>query len=309
MQPVELSWVDRLVHRLTRPPYHDEIGHKGWFEPISRAPPHVVRQLSLTIEGWPRWRRPLRIAFLSDFHCGSHAQDVARLLALVTEAATWQADLVLFGGDFVNMQPFGGGRIAPHTIAAILSKLHSPLGAYAVLGNHDYYYGPGDVSEALRGHGIAVLSDGQRALEFEGEPFNLLGIPDAHNVRASAKAALTARQPNYPTIVLAHDPVWFAHLPAGPHLMLAGHTHGGQICVAGRAFYNSSRAPLRWSYGLIQEDGRRMYVTSGIGTSGVPLRVGIPPEIVLLELSGGRPTSGCGYSTGSGSSATSNVNP
>ena len=93
--------------------------------------------------------------------------------------------------------------------------------------------------------------------------------------------------------VLAHDPIWFAHVPEGPHLTLAGHTHGGQIRLPGiGALITASRAPRSWAYGLVEKDGRLLYVTSGIGTSGLPIRIGAPPEIVLLEISapaGGAP--------------------
>ena len=90
-----------------------------------------------------------------------------------------------------------------------------------------------------------------------------------------------------PTIALAHDPVWFAHLPAGPHFMLAGHTHGGQIRLPGIGVVrNATKAPLRWSYGLVRERGQYLYVTSGIGTSGIPVRWGVPPEFVVLDVNG-----------------------
>ncbi len=280
------NWKDVLLRALAGVPFQDETGNKGWFASISRAHPHQTRRLSLRIDGWPRWPRPMRIAFLSDFHCGSHADDVSRLRGLVAEAAAYRPDLVLLGGDFINMQPFGGGRIPPRTVAAILGELHTPLGAFAVLGNHDYSYGAGDVVDALRDHDIAALDDERRTLQFEGERFDLIGVPDAHSVREPARVLLSAQAGGRPAIVLAHDPCWFEALPAGPHLMLAGHTHGGQVRIAGRAVINSSRAPLRWSHGLIEEGGRRMYVTSGIGTSAIPLRVGIAPEIVLLDIAG-----------------------
>jgi predicted MPP superfamily phosphohydrolase len=87
--------------------------------------------------------------------------------------------------------------------------------------------------------------------------------------------------------VLAHDPFWFAHLPAGPYLMLAGHTHGGQIRfpVVG-ALRNGSRAPMRWSHGHIEEGGRHLYVSAGLGTSGIPLRIGMPPEYAIVDVAG-----------------------
>jgi predicted MPP superfamily phosphohydrolase len=194
----------QLTRAITRPPFRDKLGHKGWLKQISRAQRHFVRRLHLEIVGWSR---PLRIAFLSDFHTGSHSDDVVRLNTIVDEAKSVTPDLVLFGGDYVNMQLFGGGRVPPRTIAA--------------------------------------------------------------------------------TIVLAHDPVWFAHLPAGPHFMLAGHTHGGQIRLPGVGIVrNATRAPLRGSHGLIEEKGQYLYVTSGIGTSGVPVRWGVPPEFAVLDVIG-----------------------
>ena len=94
----------RLIRAITRPPFRNDLGHKGWFNRISRAQPHVVRHLHLKIAGWPRWPRPMRIAFLSDFHTGSHAGDIARLTAIVAEASRLVPDVVLFGGDYINMQ-------------------------------------------------------------------------------------------------------------------------------------------------------------------------------------------------------------
>jgi predicted MPP superfamily phosphohydrolase len=279
-----LTPLGRLMRAVLRRPYRDEEGRKGWFERISRAQPHRASRLDLAVPGWPRTSRPLRIAFLSDFHAGSHAGDVARLAAIVAEAQTFKPDLALHGGDFVNMQPFGGGRLAPHVIAAILARLDAPLGRFAVLGNHDYTYGADEVAAALQDHGITVLHDEQRILRHDGHEIALAGLPDARELRPAGRTLL--RQLAHPTIVLAHDPFWFAHVPAGPHLTLAGHTHGGQFRLPWiGAFTNASDAPLRWSLGHIVEDGRQLFVTSGIGTSGIPLRIGVPPEFVVVDVS------------------------
>src|SRR5215469_15670451 len=91
----------RLIRTLARPPFRDELGRKRWFERFARAQPHFVHSLRLKIDGWPHWSRPLRVIFLSDFHTGSHSDDVARLQGIATEARTFGPDLVLFGGDFV----------------------------------------------------------------------------------------------------------------------------------------------------------------------------------------------------------------
>ncbi len=277
----------RLIRAFTRPPFRDELGRKGRFERIARACPHVIRKLRLVIDGWPRWSRPLRVVFLSDFHTGSHSDDVARLGGIVAEARAFNPDLVLLGGDFVNMQLFGAGRVPPGVTAAILAQLDARHGQFAVLGNHDYLYGAQEIADALRRHAITVLDDESRNVNFENHSIDLVGIPNARVESARSKQLLAGLVPERPTIVLTHDPVWFAKVPPGPHLTLAGHTHGGQIKLPGVGILkNSSRAPLRWTHGLVMERGQYLYVTSGIGTSGVPLRWRVPPEFVVLDVTG-----------------------
>jgi predicted MPP superfamily phosphohydrolase len=196
-------------------------------------------------------------------------------------------DVALFGGDYVNMQLFGGGRVPPRAIARILSRIKAPLGLFAVLGNHDYVYDQHAVTDALLDSGITVLEHDGRTVQFQGHSTQIVGIPDAHIARPEAYSLLADLSPDQPTIVLAHDPVWFGHLPAGPHLMLAGHTHGGQIRLPGIGIIRkSTKAPRRWCHGLVKERGQYLYVTSGIGTSGVPVRGGVPPEFAVLDLMG-----------------------
>jgi predicted MPP superfamily phosphohydrolase len=279
-----------FIRTFLRPPFADEAGRK----PLARlfgAQAHVVRKLSLEIPGWPRTSRPLRIALLADFHTGCHADDLARLTSIVAEAASYRPDLVLYGGDFMNMMAFGGGRVPPRLIGEILAMLEAPLGRFAILGNHDYDYGPEEVAAALRASHIAVLEDARHELTFEGAALDLVGIPGARDHRAAAEQLLKGIAERGPTLVLAHDPYWFNYLPPGPHLMLAGHTHGGQVCLPGLGpLINMSKAPLRWSHGLIVEDGRHMYVTSGLGCSGLPLRMGIAPEWAVVEVTGRDPS-------------------
>lgn len=280
------GWILRAI---TRPPFRDAEGRKGWFERLSHAQPHVIRHLHLQIEGWPFWARPLRVAYLSDFHVGSHAGDVERMQRIIAEAKTFAPDLALFGGDYVNLQPFGGGRVPPETIAAILAGLQAPAGSFAVLGNHDIKYGADDVADALRAAGIVVLNDEMANVFHDGAGIALVGIPDGEVKRPEAASMLDAL-PSVPMIVLAHDPVWFAKLRPGPYIMLAGHTHGGQVRLPWiGVLANASDAPLRWTYGHVVEGGRQLYVTSGLGTSTAPIRIGVPPEWVLLELNGRRP--------------------
>ena len=276
----------RWSRATVRLPFSDEGGHKGWFERFSRAQALVIRKIGVKVAGWPAGSRSLRVAFLSDFHTGSHSRDIARLRTIVARASDLRPDLVLYGGDYVNMQLFGGGRVPPRIVAPILAELRGAVGRFAILGNHDYSYGAKEVLGAFRESGIEVLTNERRAISFEGQTIQVVGIPNAR-VMPSASHNVLASPGATPTIVLAHDPIWFTHVPQGPYLTLAGHTHGGQIRLPRvGALVTASRAPKTWAYGLVYEDGRLLYVTSGIGTSGVPVRIGAPPEIALLEISG-----------------------
>lgn len=276
----------KLTRAITRPPFTDQDGKKGWFTCISRAKRHLVRHLRLELDHWPNWTRPIRLAFLSDFHTGSHADDVLRLRSIINEVNAFQPDLALFGGDYVNLQLFGGGRVPPKTIAAELSRLTTSLGRFAVLGNHDYVYDKHAVMNALIDREVVVLDHARQTVLFCDTSIDIVGVPDG-DVQRPAGYALLRSLPYVPAIVLVHDPVWFADLPPGPFLMLAGHTHGGQIKVPGLGILrNGSNAPLRWSYGLVRDSGRCLYVTSGIGTSAIPLRWRVPPEFVVVDVVG-----------------------
>lgn len=278
---------ERLARAVIRRPYRDVQGDKGWFSPFARAQRHRTVRMDIAVEGWPTFAKPMRIAFLSDFHTGSHTDDVARLTAIVEEAAAFTPDLVLFGGDYMNMHLAGGGRVPPHVIAAMLARLDGVLGRVAILGNHDYIYGEEDVAAALRARGITVLDHERRSVTFDGHAIDIVGVPDAHVVRQEAKELVAGLRPERPSIVLAHDPAWFADVPAGPFLTLSGHTHGGQVKLPGIGILkNSSVAPLHWSHGLIVEEGRTLYVSAGLGTSILPLRIGVPPEFAILDVNG-----------------------
>ena len=141
-----------------------------------------------------------------------------------------------------------------------------------------------EVADALRAHAITVLDDESRSVKVKNHSIDLVGIPNARVESARSKQLLAGLAPERPSIVLTHDPMWFANVPRGT---LAGHTHGGQISLPGVGLLkNASKAPLRGTHGLIRERGQYLYVTSGIGTSGVPLRWRVPPEFVVLDVIG-----------------------
>ena len=268
-------------------PFADPIGAKGFWTAVTRAPSHRIRQISITLPTWPVFEAPLRVLFVSDLHLGSHAGDIARLRGILDEARELKPDLACFGGDYMNMMFFGGGRIGPETIAAILGQVEAPLGRFAILGNHDEDYGAAHVETALTNAGITVLCDKVGNVTHEASRVHIAGFSYGSAQSDQIHARIPASEP---AILLAHDPAEFLRVPRDrPSLMLCGHTHGGQIWLPLLGpLVNMSRVPLRWSYGHVVDNQRQLYVTSGIGTSGVPLRYGIPPEIALLEVGGTR---------------------
>ena len=271
--------------RFVRTPFTDPEGRKGIFEHVTRAPAHRVTHVEMRVPGWPATPRPLRVAFLSDFHTGSHAHDVQRFADIVVETNRLRPDLVCLGGDYVNRMAYFGGRVPPETTAAILAGLAAPLGIFAVLGNHDWKYDGEGVRAALEAVNIRVLENGAVPIRFDGATIYVAGVADAITRIPAVRDTLAGLPPDAPALVLAHDPVSFADLPPGPYVMLSGHTHGGQFQLPFIGpVVNMSEAPLEWTYGSVEAEGRRLYVTSGLGTSALPLRVGIPPEIVRLEI-------------------------
>jgi len=275
-QGLQRAAVRRLV-------FEDHGGEKTFLARRTFAGPHVLDQVDVAIDGWPKGA-PLRIAVLADLHLGSHAGDVPRLVGIVEEVNALAPDLVLMPGDFLNVMPFGGGHIPPERVAALLAPLSAPLCVHAVLGNHDHDFGAGRVEASLSAHGIEVHENRRRELRHHGAAIDLVGLTDARG-GAPDLSLLAGLSPQRPALVLTHDPVLFRRMPAGPHLMICGHTHGGQIRLPLIGVVtNASEAPLRWTSGLVEERGARLYVSAGLGTTGLPLRIGVPPEIGLLTV-------------------------
>jgi predicted MPP superfamily phosphohydrolase len=192
-------------------------------------------------------------------------------------------DLVALLGDYVDHEVALAEPVAPEAVADRLAALDAPLGTVAVLGNHDWHEGAKRIAGALRHAGIPLLDND--AIELERGVW-VAGLADAGTRVARIGEALAAVPEGAPCILLSHNPDVFPRVPARVALTLAGHTHGAQLNVPllrGRMV--PSRFGLRYAGGLVEEDGRRMYVSRGIGTSGLPVRLGASPEIAVIELS------------------------
>jgi uncharacterized protein len=245
----------------------------------ARALP-IVRRAEVGLPDWPPGQPPVTVALVSDLHVGNAATDPARLARVVAEIDDLHPDLVLIAGDFLpGRRPLPPDRVA--RLLAPLAGLHTRLGVAAVLGNHDYWTEPGIVRTVLQRNGVTVLSN----QAVERGPLAVGGIDDPVTGHARARSVAEAlRALPGARILVAHSPEIVDELPRDPALLLAGHTHCGQM-----------RLPLidpegpRWRYrryecGVVHDPGRTTIVTAGVGTSVVPLRVGAPPDLWLATL-------------------------
>lgn len=241
----------------------------------------------------------LRIAALADFHFCDPWMSIEHTRHIVETTNALRPDAVVLLGDY---EPGRGmsrlsRHIPRHKWAEALAGLKAPFGVHAVLGNHDWWSDPAAMrrraepaaERALVEAGIAVHNNRAVRLVKDGRPFWIAGLADqwAFSHRAGLDdlpGTLAQVTDKAPLILLAHEPDIFPKVPERVSLTLAGHTHGGQVRVPGWQERIPSRYGARFAYGHIVERGRHLVVSGGLGCSRVPVRFGVPPEIVLVEL-------------------------
>lgn len=221
----------------------------------------------------------LRIVFASDLHIGK--KDIKRLKRIVETIQKQQADLILLGGDYLNGHS-EQSTMQPERIAAELGKLNAPYGIFGVLGNHDWYINGAKTKEALQEAGITVLENQNQILNYKNRQLTIAGVADKSTRIADSAAAL--KKAPFPRILLTHTPDVFPEIKDNVDLVLAGHTHGGQVKVPffGAVFVPSAYG-RRYAEGLFSENGLKMIVSKGLGTSQLPIRFNCKPEIVVIE--------------------------
>jgi hypothetical protein len=246
-----------------------------------------VHELELVLPRWPEDSSALTVALLSDLHVGSPYYDVEKLEAVVERVNGRGPDLVLLAGDYVIGGVLGGEFTTPEDVAAGLEGLDAPLGVYAVLGNHDWWFDGSRIRRAFEREGVRVLDNESLHIQREGFDFWLIGLGDLWESRPDVDLLLEGIPAGAPAIAFTHNPDVFPEIPPRVSLTLAGHTHGGQVRfpLLGTPVV-PSRYGERFVRGHIVEDGRHLYVTSGLGTSILPVRFRVPPEVVILRIVG-----------------------
>ena len=268
-----------------------------------------VRHYRPALPAWPAGLR-LRVGVIADLHAGGPHMLPRRVEGIVEAVEGLRPDLVVFLGDLNASHRFLTERVPPARSAAILARLRPPLGLHAVLGNHDWWDDPAafraghrrqrpETERALCAAGIPVLENGAVRMRHGGREFWLAGLGSmwAFGGRMGRwrgvddlPATLAAAEGDSPMILLSHEPDIFPRVPGRVALTLSGHTHGGQVRLPGVPLRVPSNHGDRYAYGHIVEEGRHLIVSAGLGTSGYPMRFGVPPEIVVVEL--GQPEAG-----------------
>ena len=259
----------------------------------------VIKEQKMIVENWNKSFDGLKIVAVSDIHGGSNGVTEEKIREIVLKINEQNADLVVFLGDYVS-ENFNrvGLKMPMETVAANLKGIRAKYGVFAVLGNHDGFFDDARVYTSLESSGIRVLENQLAVIEKDGQKLRVIGLKDHQKMQNwkkfsdEAKAVLNATENQGDVIVLEHSP---DILPAitgelaisnNLKLMLAGHTHGGQIWlpVLGSPLIPSTYGQ-KYAFGHIKDRGLDLFVTTGIGTSVFPLRFMMPPEIAVLEIS------------------------
>ena len=232
-----------------------------------------VTQATLPVAGLPAALEGLRIALLTDIHHSAlvGAEDIQNAVEL---ALAQRPDLIVLGGDYVTF----GDRAFVSPVAELLAPLHAPHGVFAILGNHD---DDKEMPAALARNRFTVLKDQRTRLTLRGEALELAGI--RFWTRRPADLARVLRNARDTVVLLAHDPRRLTeaselNIPA----VLSGHTHGGQVVLPGIGALAKTRFPILEGVG--GRESTSIFVSRGIGTVYVPVRINCPPEVALVTL-------------------------
>jgi predicted MPP superfamily phosphohydrolase len=277
-------------------------GYAFAFEPLARL---NVTRYALAPPGWTPGLK-LRIVALADLHACEPWMSARRIASICERANALGGDIIVLLGDYASGMNLVTRYVHSSEWSNALSTLEAPLGVHAIMGNHDWWEdrtaqknGGGETfgHRALAEVGIPVYSNRAIRLEKDGFGFWIAGLEDQLALLPGRKwkrstmgglddldGTLAQVGDDAPIILMAHEPDIFPKVPSRVSLTLSGHTHGGQVRFIGHSPVVPSRYGDRYAYGHIVEEGRSLIVSGGLGCSIAPIRFGVPPEIVVVDL-------------------------
>jgi predicted MPP superfamily phosphohydrolase len=243
----------------------------------------VEREYALSLPRWSPECDGMRVDVLTDLHTGSPHNGVDNLDRIVRRLVLSDADAVLMAGDYLILSVFLGTYVPPEIVAEHLKPLTARKPVYAVLGNHDWWKDGAKVRAALESAGVVVLENEAREVTLDRCELWVVGIGDLWEGKPDVTRAFAGIDGDAPVLAITHNPDLFPQLPARAALLVAGHTHGGQVSLPmlGRPVLPADE---RYAIGEYVEGGRHLFVSPGVGTSILPFRFGVPPEISRLTL-------------------------
>jgi predicted MPP superfamily phosphohydrolase len=245
----------------------------------------VVHDEAITIESWPNELSGIRIAMIGDIHTDNRYINEAKLQRIVDLTNAQHPDLIVLLGDYIHGVRGNPDHVEPEVTVKYLKNLKAPLGVYAVLGNHDWWYNGERVRQVFESEGIPILEDDVKELNWHGKSFWLAGLADLWTRPQHVAPTIAKAPPGSTIIALTHNPDIFPNLPQTVPLLLAAHTHGGQVNIPliGTPIVPSNFGS-KYTAGHIFENSHHLFVTTGIGTSIMRVRFRVPPEILILTV-------------------------
>lgn len=258
---------------------------KAWHDTM-RDP--VIERLTIESERLPAGSPPFTIAFIADIHVAGPDMPPDRLERIVAQINAAQPDLIAIAGDFISEKRTATRHYSAAEVIAPLAGLRARHGVAVVPGNHDHWFDwPALNAELQRHRNVTVLEN--EAAQFG--PVAIGGVDDDFTGQADIAATQAALLPlNGPRIWLSHSPDIFPSVPVGADLVMAGHTHCGQIAYPwGGSPATMSDYGETYACGVKRLHGKTLVTTAGLGTSLLPIRLFTQPEIWLIELRPARP--------------------
>ncbi|MBL8651653.1 MAG: metallophosphoesterase [Sphingopyxis sp.] len=243
----------------------------------------IVRPTNVELADWPAGAPPMRVLLVSDTHVAGPDMPPVRLAAILRRFNELKPDLILLAGDFHSGKTLSTRHYSAAELTAPYAQAKAKYGVVAVLGNHDYWFQPEPIAKGMTAAGVTVLRN--RAVR--RGPLIVGGVDDEvtnHDNLKRTYAAMDALGPG-PRILTTHSPDIVPDLPAPVDVVFAGHTHCGQIALPfiGPLSY-ASKYGDRFACGAMVDKGQKIFVGAGLGTSILPLRYGVPPDVWLVTL-------------------------